>query len=174
MLSVLSILLCTLCHGQFGGQPTETSNRVTIIYDAFTSKPELALDWGYAALVEFEGKRILFDIGNNPELFAANIKRLQVDLTRLDFVVISHRHGDHTSGLRYLRSVNPKVPIYAPNDESFLDVTPAAFLTQNADSALPSNMRYFDGKIPAIPLPHGQRSTSKPFKAQKILRHIFT
>lgn len=132
-----------------------TGNRITILFDAFTNKPELTADWGYAALVEFEGKRILFDTGNNAAIFEANIKRLRIDLTRLDLVVLSHRHGDHTSGLRYVLSVNPQVPIYAPADEPFNDVIPPAFLNQSADANLPTKMRYFGGKIPAPPPPHG-------------------
>ena len=31
-------------------------------------------DWGYAALVEYGGKRILFDTGNNPDILAQNAK----------------------------------------------------------------------------------------------------
>jgi 7,8-dihydropterin-6-yl-methyl-4-(beta-D-ribofuranosyl)aminobenzene 5'-phosphate synthase len=37
-----------------------------------------------------------------------------VDLTKLDFVVLSHRHSDHISGLNYLLRVNPAVKIYTP------------------------------------------------------------
>ena len=40
--------------------------RITVIYDAFGKSPGMQKDWGYAALVEFGGKRILFDTGNNP------------------------------------------------------------------------------------------------------------
>ena len=66
-------------------------------------------DWGYAALVEINGKRILFDTGDDPAIFAKNVKAKGVDLTKLDFVVLSHRHSDHVSGVSYLLSVNPKV-----------------------------------------------------------------
>ena len=40
----------------------------------------------------------------------------QLDLTKLDFVVLSHRHSDHVGGVSYLLSVNPKVRIYAPKE----------------------------------------------------------
>ena len=73
-------------------------------------------DWGYAALVEYGGKRILFDSGNNPEVLAQNAKAKTIDLSKLDFVVMSHRHGDHMGGLAYLLKVNPKVKIYAPKE----------------------------------------------------------
>jgi 7,8-dihydropterin-6-yl-methyl-4-(beta-D-ribofuranosyl)aminobenzene 5'-phosphate synthase len=39
-----------------------------------------------------------------------------VDLGKLDFVVMSHRHGDHMGGMAYLLSRNPGVRIYAPQE----------------------------------------------------------
>src|SRR5947209_3156991 len=98
--------------------PLFAADRVTILYDAFSDSAKLTKDWGFSALIEHDGKRILFDTGNNAEIFERNVKALGVDLTKLDFVVISHRHTDHTTGLKYLLSVNPSVPIYAPM-ESF-------------------------------------------------------
>jgi hypothetical protein len=50
-------------------------------------------DWGFSALIEVAGKRILFDTGNDRDIFAANVKAKRVDLTNLDFVVVSHRHS---------------------------------------------------------------------------------
>ncbi len=38
--------------------------------------------------------------GNDAQIFARNVKQLGVDLSRLDAVIISHRHGDHTSTIR--------------------------------------------------------------------------
>src|SRR5437016_10131640 len=96
--------------------PLPSPNRVTILYDAVGSRDGLTRDWGFAALVEYNGKRILFDTGNNADVFAKNVRALGVDLRTVDFVVISHRHGDHTAGLNYLLTVNPGVKIYAPKE----------------------------------------------------------
>src|SRR5271168_3534711 len=92
--------------------------RITILYDAFGKDAAMTKDWGYAALVEIHGKRILFDTGDDPAVLAKNVKAKAVDLGKLDFVVLSHRHSDHVGGFSYLLSVNPKVKIYAPK-ESF-------------------------------------------------------
>jgi 7,8-dihydropterin-6-yl-methyl-4-(beta-D-ribofuranosyl)aminobenzene 5'-phosphate synthase len=123
--------------------------RITILYDAFGAKPgELEMDWGFAALVEYGGKRILFDTGNDAQIFASNVKKAGVDLARLDAVVISHRHGDHTSGLNHLLDVNPGVKIYAPVEGAFFKgPVPRGFLTRY--DRLPAEMRYFGGKEPA-------------------------
>ena len=45
------------------------------------------------------------DTGNNPDILARNAKAKGVDLSKLDFVVMSRRHGDHMGGLDYLLSV---------------------------------------------------------------------
>src|SRR5713101_9089697 len=45
-----------LAHLAVAGTP----NRVTILYDSFGKPPILTMDWGFAALVEYGGKRILF------------------------------------------------------------------------------------------------------------------
>lgn len=132
----------------------DAPHRATIIVDAFGEPAStLQRDWGFAALIEHAGKRILFDTGNDAEAFARNVGALGIDLTRLDFVVISHRHGDHTDGLRHLLAVNPKVTIYAPDDEYFGGPTPLAFF-QRAVPGLPARMRYFGGEVPSV-IPHG-------------------
>ncbi len=125
-----------------------TKDRVTILYDAFSDNKTVTKDWGFSALVEHDGKRILFDTGNNAEIFEHNVKALGVDLSTLDFVVISHRHTDHTTGLKYLLSVNPSVPIYAPMESFGIFGGAAPSTLIKPVTALPERMRYYDGKYP--------------------------
>lgn len=69
-------------------------------------------EWGFAALVEFDGKKILFDTGYRPETVLQNAEELGIDLSEVEDVFISHNHGDHTGGLLRLREEmkkkNPK------------------------------------------------------------------
>ncbi len=126
----------------------QSGNRVTILYDAFGKAPAMTKAWGFSALVEYGGKRILFDTGGNAEIFEHNVKALGVDLTKLDFVVLSHRHGDHISGLNYLLRINPTVKIYTPAEPwgPFGWGPPNSFYRK--DESLAANMRYFDGNPP--------------------------
>jgi 7,8-dihydropterin-6-yl-methyl-4-(beta-D-ribofuranosyl)aminobenzene 5'-phosphate synthase len=124
--------------------------QITVLYDAFGQGSAMQKDWGYAALIEYGGKRILFDTGNNPDILAQNAKAKNVDLSKLDFVVMSHRHGDHMGGLAYLLKVNPKVTIYAPK-EGFgvygADL-PSGFYRK--DPSLPPEQRYYNGAPPEV------------------------
>jgi 7,8-dihydropterin-6-yl-methyl-4-(beta-D-ribofuranosyl)aminobenzene 5'-phosphate synthase len=47
------------------------------------------------------GKKILFDTGQS-DLFQVNAGKMGIDLSDLDYVVLSHGHYDHTGGLRFL------------------------------------------------------------------------
>jgi len=61
-------------------------------------------EWGYAALIEVDGRKILFDTGNRPETVLNNARDLGIDLTDVEDVILSHNHGDHTGGLETLRA----------------------------------------------------------------------
>jgi 7,8-dihydropterin-6-yl-methyl-4-(beta-D-ribofuranosyl)aminobenzene 5'-phosphate synthase len=121
------------------------AGQITVLYDAFGKTSTMTKDWGFSALIEYGGKRILFDTGNNADIFAHNVEAKGVDLQRLDFAVVSHRHGDHTSGLNHLLKINPTVKIYAPQENFgvFGAALPGSFYRRN--ESLPQDMRYFDG-----------------------------
>src|SRR5579872_5895970 len=86
--------LVSLLIAMTSAAPAErTPGQITILYDAFGTDLAMTKDWGFSALVEIAGKRILFDAGDNAEIFAHNVKAKGINLTRLDFVVLSHRHS---------------------------------------------------------------------------------
>jgi 7,8-dihydropterin-6-yl-methyl-4-(beta-D-ribofuranosyl)aminobenzene 5'-phosphate synthase len=144
----LSRFGCFFCFVLFA-RSAFAADRVTILYDAFGDNQQLTRDWGFSALVEHDGKRILFDTGNNPEIFEHNLKALNIDLAKLDFVVVSHRHADHASGLKYLLKVNPGVTVYVPADGANgfggTEIPPTFF---RPEPSLPAKMRYYDGAYP--------------------------
>jgi len=124
--------------------------QITVLYDAFGKASAMQKDWGYAALVESGGKRILFDTGNNPEILAKNVKTKGIDLSTLDFVVMSHRHGDHMGGMSYLLQVNPRVRIYAPKEGFGVYGADLPSTFYRKDTSLPPEERYYDGAPPAV------------------------
>jgi 7,8-dihydropterin-6-yl-methyl-4-(beta-D-ribofuranosyl)aminobenzene 5'-phosphate synthase len=69
-------------------------------------------EWGFGAVVEADGRRILFDTGKFPETVLRNARDLGIDLASIEEVILSHNHHDHTGGLltlrRELSKSNPK------------------------------------------------------------------
>src|SRR5215471_9167810 len=154
VLSPFVALLVLVCNG-VPTSPTSASvvpekAQITVLYDAFGKDPAMQKDWGYAAFIEYGGKQILFDTGNNPNVLARNARVKGIDLSKLDFVVMSHRHGDHMGGLTYVLSVNRKVKIYAPKEGFgvYGGDLPATFFRR--DASLSAEQRYFDGTLPEI------------------------
>lgn len=60
-------------------------------------------EWGFSALVEAGGQRILVDTGAHPETVLQNARDLNIDLSDVKEVVLTHNHGDHVRGLMPLR-----------------------------------------------------------------------
>jgi 7,8-dihydropterin-6-yl-methyl-4-(beta-D-ribofuranosyl)aminobenzene 5'-phosphate synthase len=148
------LLLVIACAATISAAPMASAAagnaQITLLYDAFGKASTMQKDWGYAAFVEYGGKRILFDTGNNPDILAQNAKGKGVDLTKLDFVVMSHRHGDHMGGLTYLLQVNPTVKIYAPKEGFGVYGADLASSFYRKDASLPQEQRYFDGAPPEV------------------------
>ena len=128
----------------------EAKAQITLLYDAFGKASGMQKDWGYAAFIEYGGKRVLFDTGNRPDILEKNAKAKGIDLSKLDFVVMSHRHSDHMGGMTYLLSVNPKVKIYAPKEGFgvYGGDLPSTFYRK--DASLPPEQRYYDGNPPEV------------------------
>src|ERR1700726_2152994 len=149
-LIAVGILSLVSIAGPVTAAAPESKSQITILYDAFGTDPSMAKDWGFSALVEIAGRRILFDTGNDADIFAANVKAKSVDLTNLDFVVLSHRHSDHMAGLNYVLSVNPPGKVYAPKEGFGIygSSLPSSFYRK--DDSLPPQMRYYDGKPPEV------------------------
>jgi 7,8-dihydropterin-6-yl-methyl-4-(beta-D-ribofuranosyl)aminobenzene 5'-phosphate synthase len=135
----------------FTGAGAQQPARATVLFDAFGEPSNLKRGWGYSVFVEHGGRRILFDTGGNSAGFAENVSELKIDLKRLDFVVITHRHNDHTAGLNQVLRENPTVTIYTPPEGAgFETPTPAPLMNlirRNVPS-VPDDLRYFGGHPP--------------------------
>jgi 7,8-dihydropterin-6-yl-methyl-4-(beta-D-ribofuranosyl)aminobenzene 5'-phosphate synthase len=88
--------------------------RITVLYDNTAYRPDCRADWGFACLIEGTEKTILFDTGAKADVLAANVAALRTDLSRIDALVISHPHGDHTGGLTVALKARKGLPVYVP------------------------------------------------------------
>jgi 7,8-dihydropterin-6-yl-methyl-4-(beta-D-ribofuranosyl)aminobenzene 5'-phosphate synthase len=72
---------------------------ITIVYDNNAYDPRLRTAWGFSCQIESLGQVILFDTGGDSPKLLANMATLGIDPSRIQTVVLSHTHGDHTGGL---------------------------------------------------------------------------
>jgi 7,8-dihydropterin-6-yl-methyl-4-(beta-D-ribofuranosyl)aminobenzene 5'-phosphate synthase len=109
-------LVLVLAAGVLWGGPAVAAGplRITVLYDNTSARPDCGADWGFACLVEGTQKTILFDTGTKADVFAANVAALRVDLSRVDALVISHPHGDHTGGIPVALKARPGLPVLLP------------------------------------------------------------
>ncbi|MBN1900840.1 MBL fold metallo-hydrolase [Candidatus Sumerlaeota bacterium] len=88
--------------------------KITIIYDNTTLREDLQADWGFSALVEAGGRKILFDTGANGPILISNMQKLGINPKEISDVFISHAHFDHTGGLSAFLEQNSDVKVWLP------------------------------------------------------------
>jgi 7,8-dihydropterin-6-yl-methyl-4-(beta-D-ribofuranosyl)aminobenzene 5'-phosphate synthase len=73
-------------------------------------------EWGLSVLVEMDGVTVLLDSGSGRSV-VHNADSLSIDLRKVDKIVLSHGHYDHTGGLReVLRRMRKQVEVIAHPD----------------------------------------------------------
>jgi len=92
-----------------------TPLKLTILYDNYVFAEGTKADWGFSCLIEGTKKTILFDTGGKSDVLFHNINHLKVNLKKVDLIVISHNHWDHTGGLASVLEKNHDVCVYTPH-----------------------------------------------------------
>jgi len=72
-------------------------------------------EWGLSLLVEVDDYKILMDTGLSYSA-VNNARIMDIDLSKIDCIVISHGHTDHTGGLREVLKLKGNVVIHAHPD----------------------------------------------------------
>lgn len=92
------------------------SVRITTLSENTAGSLNLLAEWGLSILVEADGGKILVDTGLSFSA-AYNAVALGINLSRIDKILLSHGHVDHTGGLLHILSmVKGKVEVIAHPD----------------------------------------------------------
>ncbi|MBU0496106.1 MAG: MBL fold metallo-hydrolase [Chloroflexi bacterium] len=90
----------------------------TVVFDNYAHDPALETEWGFSCLIETGQTTVLFDTGANGEMLLRNMAALAKDPARIDIVVLSHAHDDHTNGLAALLGTGLRSRLYLPTSFS--------------------------------------------------------
>jgi 7,8-dihydropterin-6-yl-methyl-4-(beta-D-ribofuranosyl)aminobenzene 5'-phosphate synthase len=101
-------LVAVLTHAgaQLEAQPADSQRarevRLTVLSTMLADARGIG-EWGFAALLEVDGRRLLIDTGARPETVLRNAEEWNIDLSGVTDVVLTHNHRDHVGGLLTLR-----------------------------------------------------------------------
>jgi 7,8-dihydropterin-6-yl-methyl-4-(beta-D-ribofuranosyl)aminobenzene 5'-phosphate synthase len=83
--------------------------KIKIVFDNTNLNQKFTPGWGFSCLVD---KTVLFDTGEKSEYLFKNMKALDIDISKIETVVISHDHWDHTGGLWGLLERKDDIDVY--------------------------------------------------------------
>ena len=88
---------------------------IKILIENYSVSEELSCEHGFSAYIESQACKLLFDSGAS-NLFQKNAKKMDVKISDIDFMIISHGHYDHGGGLKSFLAENKKADVYVHRD----------------------------------------------------------
>ncbi len=131
--SIVSFCLGVPSRGDGEAAPPVKNLRVTVLSTMLAGNPNKGIgEWGFSALIEVDGHRLLFDTGERPDTVLLNARELHIDLSNVKEVVLSHHHDDHVGGLLSLRNEYTK---HNPAALSHVTLSRGAFWSRGPNKA---------------------------------------
>lgn len=90
----------------------EIAQKLTVLVNNTVYRSVLQAEHGWSVLIETKNGSLLFDLGQR-DLFKKNADFLKCDLEKVDKLVLSHGHYDHTGGLNLFLSINSSATVFA-------------------------------------------------------------
>lgn len=92
-----------------------------------TTKSELKAKHGFSLYIETKSHKILFDLGSDNTLFD-NANKRNIDISKVDTVIISHGHIDHGGALKRFLDINSLANIYVQKEAFELHYSKTLFI----------------------------------------------
>jgi len=132
---------------------------------------------GVSLYIELNDKKVLFDVGKS-DLFYDNAKKMGIDLSEVDYLIISHGHFDHGGGIQKFLEINQKakiylhkkaikkyyakllgfIPLYIGLDNKVIQQHINRFHFIEKDEIIADDMQILEGFQHQFPMPRGNKS----------------
>ena len=89
--------------------------KITTLVENCVYGRKLQAEHGLSLYIETQEHRLLFDTGAS-DLFIRNACLLHIDLQKVDYLILSHGHNDHTGGLRYFLELNTQATVVCKSE----------------------------------------------------------
>jgi len=125
--------------------------KITCLIENIVYKGGLHGEHGLSFHIDTGSHKVLFDTGQTGN-FALNAPRLGIDISKVDAVVLSHGHYDHTGGLAKFLELNSTAKIYLKKEAlsaKFNGTKPIGFLYENLKYE--SRFEFLKGKTEIVP-----------------------
>ncbi|MBP9900556.1 MAG: MBL fold metallo-hydrolase [Verrucomicrobia subdivision 3 bacterium] len=136
--------------------------RITLLVENSVQRQGLVAEHGLSFHIQIGERSLLFDTGQT-DLALMNAEPLRLPLDRLQAIVLSHGHYDHTGGLPAILDAAPNAPVY---------LHPAAFEKKYSKS--PNGKTRFMGMNPTTAQAlHGRRNYVETTRCTQLGDGIF-
>lgn len=89
--------------------------KISILYDNRCDNCQLQECWGFSALIEHDGQKILFDTGGDLTTFSSNAEKMHLPYNEITHLIFSHWHWDHIAGFKEIaKKLNNNAILYVP------------------------------------------------------------
>jgi len=112
LIQLCAITAVLFCLSAGHARAAKPELEILVLFDNTSAREDLHRSWGFSALIDFRGHRVLFDAGSDPILLLEHLEKLQIDPKSIEQAVISHQHGDHLRGVYWVFEKNPKMTVH--------------------------------------------------------------
>jgi 7,8-dihydropterin-6-yl-methyl-4-(beta-D-ribofuranosyl)aminobenzene 5'-phosphate synthase len=109
---------------------------ITVVFDNYPYQEGLETDWGFSAFITYQENNLLFDTGLNGSILLSNMNKLGIRPDKIQHLVLSHEHNDHTGGVLQLLSSGS---------------SPSVYLLSSFPNSLKQQIRRFTDVIEVVP-----------------------
>jgi len=90
--------------------------KITCLAEDTSPKRPFWGEHGLSILVEADDSKILFDSGASGDVLLHNSEKMGLDLSNIDYFILSHSHDDHSGGMTKIANFIKSKPMYCASD----------------------------------------------------------